>query len=91
MQSTLPTSFDAARTPGAEAVPERPSRALLALNQVPKPLIDALITTEDRKFYTHWGIDPRGIARANPGTNPAKGGAPWIPKSRRKSTRPSPG
>jgi penicillin-binding protein 1B len=27
-------------------------------------LIDALITTEDRKFYTHWGIDPRGIARA---------------------------
>lgn len=39
-------------------------RALLKLDQVPKPLIDALITTEDRKFYTHWGIDPRGIARA---------------------------
>lgn len=39
-------------------------RALLRINQIPKPLIDALISTEDRKFYTHWGIDPRGIARA---------------------------
>jgi len=39
-------------------------RALLRIDQVPKPLIDALISTEDRKFYTHWGIDPRGIARA---------------------------
>jgi penicillin-binding protein 1B len=39
-------------------------RALLRLNQVPKPLIDALISVEDRKYYTHWGIDPRGIARA---------------------------
>ena len=39
-------------------------RELVRLSQVPKPLIDALIATEDRKFYTHWGIDPRGIARA---------------------------
>lgn len=39
-------------------------RDLVRLEQVPKTLIDALITTEDRKFYTHWGIDPRGIARA---------------------------
>jgi heme exporter protein C len=34
MQSTLPSSFDAARSPAAEAVPDRPSRALLALNAV---------------------------------------------------------
>ncbi len=39
-------------------------RALLKLDQFPKPLIDALISIEDRKFYSHWGIDPRGIARA---------------------------
>ena len=39
-------------------------RALLKLYQVPKPLIDALIAVEDRKFYSHWGISPRGIARA---------------------------
>jgi penicillin-binding protein 1B len=39
-------------------------RELVRINQVPKLLIAALIATEDRKFYTHWGIDPRGIARA---------------------------
>jgi len=39
-------------------------RALVRLDQVPKPLIAALIAIEDRKFYTHSGIDPRGIARA---------------------------
>jgi penicillin-binding protein 1B len=39
-------------------------RALLKLNQFPKPLIDALISIEDRKYYSHLGIDPRGIARA---------------------------
>ena len=39
-------------------------RELLKLNQFPKPLIDALISVEDRKYYSHWGIDPRGIARA---------------------------
>jgi penicillin-binding protein 1B len=39
-------------------------RTLLKLSQIPQPLIDALIATEDRKYYSHWGIDPRGIARA---------------------------
>lgn len=39
-------------------------RDLVRLDQVPQALIDALISIEDRKFYTHWGIDPRGIARA---------------------------
>jgi penicillin-binding protein 1B len=39
-------------------------RELVRIDQVPKMLINALIATEDRKFYSHWGIDPRGIARA---------------------------
>ncbi len=39
-------------------------RALVRLEQVPKLLIAALIGIEDRKFYTHSGVDPRGIARA---------------------------
>ncbi len=38
-------------------------RVLVRLNQVPDHVTDSLVSVEDRKFYTHWGIDPRGIAR----------------------------
>lgn len=33
-------------------------------DDLPQSLIDAVISTEDARFYTHGGIDPRGIARA---------------------------
>ncbi|APX63228.1 penicillin-binding protein 1B [Acinetobacter schindleri] len=39
-------------------------RVLIKLNKVPKSLIEALIATEDRNFYHHHGVSPRGIARA---------------------------
>ncbi|MFT4021463.1 MAG: penicillin-binding protein 1B [Acinetobacter sp.] len=39
-------------------------RVLIKLNNVPKPLIQALIATEDRNFYHHHGISIRGTARA---------------------------
>ena len=39
-------------------------RVLVKLDQVPPVLIQALIATEDRKFYQHLGVDPRAIARA---------------------------
>lgn len=39
-------------------------RTLLKLEEVPQPLIDALIAIEDRQFYSHFGINPLGIARA---------------------------
>lgn len=39
-------------------------RVLIKLDAVPKPLIDALIATEDRDFYSHHGISFRGTARA---------------------------
>jgi len=39
-------------------------RVLVRLAEVPKHLVNALIATEDRNFYTHHGFDPRGIARA---------------------------
>ena len=38
-------------------------RVLVRLAQVPNSVVDALVAVEDRKFYTHHGIDPRGIAR----------------------------
>ena len=34
------------------------------LQQIPKDLTAALVATEDRKFYTHSGVDIKGIARA---------------------------
>jgi penicillin-binding protein 1B len=39
-------------------------RVLVRLSEVPKALVQALIATEDRAFYTHHGYDLRGIARA---------------------------
>jgi len=39
-------------------------RVLVRLNEIPHDLINGLIAVEDRKFYSHHGIDPRGIARA---------------------------
>ena len=32
--------------------------------KLPAHVRDAFIAIEDRRFYSHWGIDPRGIARA---------------------------
>src|SRR5215467_1803609 len=39
-------------------------RVLVRLSQVPPGLVQELIATEDRSFYTHHGYDLRGIARA---------------------------
>ena len=34
------------------------NRSLVPLRQIPRPMIDAILAIEDRRFYTHWGIDP---------------------------------
>lgn len=39
-------------------------RTPIKLEQVPQKLIDAIIATEDHRFYDHPGVDIRGIARA---------------------------
>src|SRR5208282_97563 len=32
--------------------------------QLPKHLIDAVVATEDRNFFHHFGVDPFGLLRA---------------------------
>ena len=39
-------------------------RLLLAEDEVPEQLIDALIAVEDRQFFQHWGLSPMAILRA---------------------------
>ena len=38
--------------------------ANVALKELPPYLPKAFIAIEDRRFYSHWGVDPVGIARA---------------------------
>ena len=39
-------------------------RIFVPLAHIPQALRDAVIATEDKRFYYHWGVDPIGIARA---------------------------
>ena len=55
-------------------------RTPLTLDQVPQQLIDALLATEDDRFYMHFGVDPIGMGRAVLGKlmGQDKGGASTI-------------
>jgi penicillin-binding protein 1A len=55
-------------------------RTPLILKQVPQQLIDALLATEDDRFYMHFGVDPIGMGRAVLGKlmGQDKGGASTI-------------
>ncbi|EKE80882.1 penicillin-binding protein 1A [Idiomarina xiamenensis] len=39
-------------------------RIPLTLDEMPQQMIDAILATEDNRFYEHFGIDPIGVARA---------------------------
>ncbi len=41
----------------------RENRTLVPLSRIPRRLQEAVIATEDRRFYDHWGIDPRRILK----------------------------
>jgi len=55
-------------------------RIPLKFDEIPQQLIDALLATEDDRFYFHFGVDPIGMARAVLGklTGNDKGGASTI-------------
>jgi len=36
----------------------------VAVADLPPHVVQAFLAIEDRRFYDHWGVDPRGIARA---------------------------
>ena len=38
--------------------------APVTITELPKYVPAAFVAIEDRRFYSHWGIDPQGIARA---------------------------
>lgn len=39
-------------------------RIPLRIDQVPQHYIDALLSAEDENFYSHYGVDPKGLLRA---------------------------
>ncbi len=40
------------------------SNLQISFEDMPKHLVDALLTREDRRFYDHWGVDIIGLGRA---------------------------
>jgi len=40
------------------------NRSVVPLSRIPKSVTNALISTEDRRFYVHHGVDVRGLMRA---------------------------
>ena len=42
------------------AIIDRP----VSMADLPKHVPQAFMAIEDRRFYSHWGVDPRGVARA---------------------------
>lgn len=52
--------------------------APVEIAELPPHVIEPFLAIEDRRFYSHWGIDPRGIARAawtNMTGGPTQGGS----------------
>jgi len=41
----------------------RQNRTVVSFDNLPQNLVDALVATEDIRFYDHSGIDPRGLGR----------------------------
>ncbi len=42
----------------------RENRSVVPLKDIPRHLVNATLSTEDRNFYKHWGVDLYGVGRA---------------------------
>ena len=52
--------------------------APVEIEKLPDHVVGAFLSIEDRRFYSHWGVDPRGLARAalsNATGGPTQGGS----------------
>src|SRR5688572_32960385 len=38
-------------------------RAFVSINNVPKPMVSAILAAEDERFYKHGGVDTTGVGR----------------------------
>ncbi|WP_432200806.1 transglycosylase domain-containing protein [Erythrobacter sp. W53] len=36
----------------------------VVIDELPPHVVEAFLSIEDRRFYSHWGVDPRGLGRA---------------------------
>lgn len=68
LQSTQPNTAGVARLApvllGGIYPDNNEDRIVVSIQDIPQPLIDALVATEDRSFYQHHGVSIRGIGRA---------------------------
>ncbi len=73
VSAPLGRALEPAKTPslvladsGGRAIARRGDykEAPVEIARLPKYVPAALIAIEDRRFFSHWGVDPRGIARA---------------------------
>ena len=39
-------------------------RTFVSLDEIPEDLVQGVVAVEDERFFSHWGLDPIGIARA---------------------------
>lgn len=71
-QTTFVCSADITRINGAQCGPDEAiaqfsageDREVVAYDEIPEVVIQAVIATEDKDFFEHEGVDPLGIARA---------------------------
>lgn len=40
------------------------AHAYLPIDLMPRAVVSAVLATEDRRFFEHWGVDPYGLSRA---------------------------
>ena len=40
------------------------NRSHVALTEIPQTVVDALVATEDKNFYSHWGVDAFRFVKA---------------------------